>query len=213
MGIGLVERPGEAGEASVVETGARARAIEATLRCVARYGASKTTVDDVAREAKCSRATLYRAFPGGKDELMVAVVRSEVSRFFKVLARRMQEAGNLEELLVAAISTAVAEVEGHEALSFLMLHEPELVWPHVAFSELDRVLALAAAFVEPYLIDRLEPEHARRIGEWVARIVISNVVCPPASGSMDARSAQRLVRNFLLPGIGELESRQAARTA
>jgi AcrR family transcriptional regulator len=78
------------------ETGTRARAIDATLRCFARYGANKTTIDDVAREAKCSRATLYRAFPGGKDELVGAVVRSEVRRFFGGLTGRLAGITELE---------------------------------------------------------------------------------------------------------------------
>jgi AcrR family transcriptional regulator len=41
------------------------RAVRATLACVARHGLAKTTFDDVAREAGCARATLYRYF-GGK---------------------------------------------------------------------------------------------------------------------------------------------------
>ncbi|MGZ4705878.1 MAG: TetR/AcrR family transcriptional regulator, partial [Acidimicrobiales bacterium] len=46
------------------------RILEAALRCVARWGLIKTTVDDVAREAGCSRATIYRAFPGGKQSVI-----------------------------------------------------------------------------------------------------------------------------------------------
>src|SRR6476660_9592213 len=41
------------------------RAVGATLACIARHGLAKTTFDDVAREAGCARATLYRYF-GGK---------------------------------------------------------------------------------------------------------------------------------------------------
>ena len=32
--------------------------------CIARWGTAKTTLDDIAREAGCSRATIYRLFPG-----------------------------------------------------------------------------------------------------------------------------------------------------
>ena len=48
------------------------RIVEATLRCIARWGIAKTTLDDVAREAGCGRATIYRAFPGGKAEVLTA---------------------------------------------------------------------------------------------------------------------------------------------
>src|SRR5207237_771201 len=63
------------------------RVIDAALRCIARWGVSKTTLDDVAREASCSRATIYRQFPGGKDALLGAIARTELARFFSGLAR------------------------------------------------------------------------------------------------------------------------------
>ena len=73
------------------------RVLDATLRCVARWGVAKTTLDDVAREAGCSRATVYRAFPGGKEALLEALARREVSRFFAELdartRRRLAEQG------------------------------------------------------------------------------------------------------------------------
>src|SRR6266851_644407 len=62
------------------------RMVDATLRCIARWGVAKTTLDDVAREAGCSRATVYRLFPGGKDGLLDAVARTETERFFACLA-------------------------------------------------------------------------------------------------------------------------------
>ena len=42
------------------------RILAATIRCVSRWGVGKTTLDDIAREAGCSRATIYRVVPGGK---------------------------------------------------------------------------------------------------------------------------------------------------
>src|SRR5579859_3650184 len=58
-------------------TGMRGRIVGGALRCFARYGTTKTTIDDISRETGCSRATVYRAFPGGKDELMGTVVETE----------------------------------------------------------------------------------------------------------------------------------------
>lgn len=42
---------------------ARQRIVVATYACVSRRGIAKTTVEDAAREAGVSRATVYRAFP------------------------------------------------------------------------------------------------------------------------------------------------------
>ena len=52
--------------------GQEQRIVDATTRCIARWGVAKTTLDDVAREASCSRATVYRLFPGGKDAVLEA---------------------------------------------------------------------------------------------------------------------------------------------
>ena len=47
--------------------------LDAALACVARVGVAKTTLDDVAKEAGCARATVYRCFPG-RLALMRAVL-------------------------------------------------------------------------------------------------------------------------------------------
>jgi hypothetical protein len=59
--------PGNTDEVAPVLGPAEQRVVDALLACIARWGVSKTTVEDVAREAGISRATIYRLFPGGKD--------------------------------------------------------------------------------------------------------------------------------------------------
>jgi len=215
-------------------TGSRTRVVGATLRCVARFGLSKTTVDDIAREAHISRATVYRCFPGGRDEIVGATVTFEVERVFEELAERLDGADGLEDRLVAVMTSAADQLARHEALAFLVAHEPELVLPWVSFAELDHVLAVTGAFLAPYLADWLQPEDARRVGEWVSRLVLSHVVCP--AGAVDALpspepsgllgdraeafaihpeplapdQARRLVRQFVLPGLEVLMSARPA---
>ena len=70
----------------------RERLLQATYDCVARWGLAKTTVEDAAREAGVSRATVYRYFPGGRDELLSAVVGWEFSRFFLRLYEEVSDA-------------------------------------------------------------------------------------------------------------------------
>src|SRR3954451_6642532 len=86
--------------------GGEVRIIEAALRCIARWGVGKTGLDDIAREAGVSRATVYRLFPGGKDTLLDAVLHHELARFFADLGDRLAEAVELDDLLVAGITTA-----------------------------------------------------------------------------------------------------------
>ena len=67
------------------EPALRDRVLAAAYECVARFGIAKTTVEDVVKESGVSRATVYRVFPGGKDELLRAAVSWEMDRFFLML--------------------------------------------------------------------------------------------------------------------------------
>jgi AcrR family transcriptional regulator len=193
------------------------RIIDAALRCICRWGLAKTTLDDVAREAGCSRATVYRLFPGGKDGLMETVARTEIERFFAGVAARMAPTpahnaahnasvnnadDSLENLLVNGITEAGARLHEHKALQYLLAHEPEAVLPRLAFHEMDQVLGAAAAFAAPYLTRWLPHDDALRAAEWVARLVVSYAITPAQHLSIDDEGSVRaLVRSFVLPGL------------
>lgn len=179
------------------------RIVDAAVRCVARWGLTKTTLEDVAREAGCSRATLYRTFPGGKEALFGAVAAVELSRLEAAVATAVDAAGgDLEGALVAAVTAVAGHVEAHAAFQFLLAHEPGLVLPHLAFHRLDALLARVRAFGGPLLERHLGADDAAATAEWVARIVIS-YTCSPAAGVQltDAAAVRRLVRAFVLPGL------------
>ncbi len=190
----------------------RVRLADAALQCIARQGLSKTTLDDVARAARCSRATVYRVFPGGKDGLISAVVDTEVARFFSALALRMGAATDLEDVLVAGMTEAAQRITHHRALSFLLDHEPELVLPHLTFSQMDNILAASSAFTAPFLGRFLDHDEAQRVAQWAARIVLSHLSCPAEGVDLtDEVRVRRLVRTFMLPG-GRPDTMHAAHT-
>jgi AcrR family transcriptional regulator len=189
------------------------RVIDAALRCIARWGIGKTTLDDVAREAACSRATIYRLFPGGKEALLDAVARNELDRFFSGLAQRFDEAPTLEDLLVDGIVYASRALSGHEALQFVLAYEPELVLPKVAFHHADRVLSAVSAFAAPYLAPHVGDEEAPRVSEWVARLVLTYTLAPADGVDVgDEESVRRLVTRFVVPGLESqrVENRHSA---
>ena len=154
------------------------RIADATLRRVARYGLAKLTLDDVARDAGCSRATLYRYYPG-KQVLLAAVVAAEAARLRAGLDEAMADVGTLEEALSAAAGFGAREFAGHAGLQFLLAHEPGSVLPHLCFAGADRLLALLSETVAPHLGRFLPSIQARRVGEWLARIVLSYGCTPP----------------------------------
>ena len=180
----------------------RVRIVDGALRCLARQGIVKTTVDDIARSSGLSRATVYRTFPRGKEGILAAVVETEVARLFSSLAVAMGEATDLEDVLVAGMVESARWLRNHEALGYLLEHEPGVVLPHLTFGELDRVLMVAGDLAAPFFARWLEPEQASRAAEWAVRIVLAYCSGPPAGTDLsDADDARALVRTFVMPGI------------
>lgn len=180
----------------------RVRIVDAALECISRQGVAKTTLDDVAQEAGCSRATVYRTFPGGKEAVLAAAVDTEVSRLFSAMAVRMGAAHDVEDVLVAGMTEASTRIGHNAALSRLLEHEPEVVLPHLAFAHMDSVLAACSGFAAPFLGRWLDHEEALRVAEWAARIVLSYLACPAEGVDLiDPESVRHVVRSFVLPGV------------
>jgi AcrR family transcriptional regulator len=178
------------------------RIIEATLRCVARWGIAKTTLDDVAREAGCGRATIYRTFSGGKGMVLRATLLHELQRCISTIDDAVRGADSLEEVLVAGVAAASGFISEHEPLRFLMAHEPDAVLPFVAFDKLSRVFDAAAACVAPHLARFLPDGEVPRAAEWVTRVVLTYTFNPaPSIDLTNEADARRLVRTYLLPAL------------
>lgn len=188
----------------------RVRIIDGTLACLARHGTAKTTVDDIARQAGVSRATVYRVFPGGRDEILSAVVDTEMARLFSALGVRLGEARDLTEALVGGIVEASSRIRNHAALAFLVANEPEMVLGHLAFDESNRLLTTASGFAAPFLARWMTPSEAERVAEWATRIVLSYATAPsPRTDLTDPSDAERLVATFVIPGIEALHDARA----
>jgi AcrR family transcriptional regulator len=180
----------------------RVRIVDGALRCLARSGIAKTTVDDIARESGLSRATVYRTFPRGREGILAAVIETEVARLFSALAVAMGEATDLEDVLVAGMVESARRMRAHAALAYLLEHEPGAVLPYLTFAGLDRVLLVAGDLAAPFFARWLEPAQASRAAEWAVRIVLAYCSGPPPGTDLgNPDDARALVRGFVLPGI------------
>ena len=199
-------RPGSEAAALAAErhSSQRLRIVDAALACLARQGTTKTTLDDIAREAALSRATLYRCFPGGREAVWSTVVATETTRLFAALAAVMGEADDLETVVVNGIVESIRRLRGHRALAYLLEHEPGVILPHLAFSKMDELLATASTFAAPFFERWLDPENSARAAEWTVRIVNSYVAAPGDLDLAEEADTRRLVRTFVLPGLAAL---------
>ena len=176
--------------------------LDAALTCIGRWGVAKTSLDDVARVAGCSRTTVYRACPGGKDALMASVAAAEVAALGDAIGRRMAAATTLGEALTGAVTEAGRRLGSHSGLQFLLAHEPGTIVPWLAFRRGEEVLRYAGSLAAPFLARWLGPDDAHRAGEWAARLVLSYALCPTRHVDLtDEASVRRLVTTFVLPAL------------
>jgi AcrR family transcriptional regulator len=177
-----------------------AKVVDGALRAIARFGLTKLTVDDVAREAGISRATLYRYFPG-RGAVLAAVVQAETERLQRGLDEALVDVTGLPEALSAVAGFGARAFVGHEALQHLLSTEPGTVLPHLCFTGADTLLGVAADRIAPHLCRFMGPLEARRTGELLARIVLSYALAPPP-GPTEA-AVLSVVREFVIPAAEE----------
>ncbi len=180
----------------------RQRILVATYACVSRRGLAKTTVEDAAREAGLSRATVYRAFPGGRDELLSATVAWAMVEFFVRLYEHVQGADSLEQVMERGIMFAHRSIVEHEVLQRVMQTEPEKLLPTLTV-ESNRIREAIADFLEPYLLARglAAGVDLGDAADLLARMVLSYMSAPGRWDLSDPDQVARLVRSELLAGV------------
>jgi AcrR family transcriptional regulator len=156
----------------------RDRLIDAAAACISRYGVQKTTIDDVAKKAGVARATLYKYVPGGRDELMLAVLMRESERNIDVVLAAMQDAETLEDSLTAGVLAVVDRIRADDHLEYLF--SPEILGYASRLEGAGEVIVVSTTrILRPYLdagrAQGLIPPDLgdRDIADWMLRIIAS----------------------------------------
>ena len=207
----VLDAPNQSGvlgsTASVDEATKRLRIVDAALRCVAKSGMRGTTVEEIASEAGVARATVYRTFAGGRDEIFAAVIETEMLRFFSSLAVDLARATTLEDTCVALCHGTSVRIMSSEALRSVVQEQPEKVLGAIAFEGLGRTLELLSDFAWPFFGQWLPEDEARRAGEFVGRVTLSYLVSPEDGVDLTVHeSVEGLVAQHVVPGVLALHS-------
>jgi AcrR family transcriptional regulator len=178
---------------------------DAALICIGRFGLAKTTVDDIAREAGCSRATLYRYYDG-KPAIVRAALADERDRVVTAVVDAGRAAPTFADAVVDVVVTGARALRSHDALQFLLAHEPEAVVGHLAFGPGDRLLTAVGDAIAPSFDRWLAPDAATRAGDWLARVVRSYALMPhPPVDFTDRAAARAFLLQLVIPGLAHNE--------
>jgi AcrR family transcriptional regulator len=172
---------------------------------MARDGIGTATVEDIAREAGVARATVYRAFPGGRDELVSAAVTHAVADFFVGLWADIGDVPDLTTLLERGLVAGRRRLDEHAVLQRALQDEADQLVPQLA-----TVMPIVIELLRTELNARLQRERLRpgveagEAADLLARLVLSLIGSPGSWDMDDPAAVRRLVRGQLLAGVIEV---------
>jgi len=189
-----------------MSTEARTRVLAGAYECIVAEGTTRPTIDEIARASGVSRASIYRWFPGGRDEVIQAAVGWEVDNFFVRLGAKLGEQPDFPSWLEVALPVARHDLLAHAVLHRMLEAEPAEVSTLLAFEQ-DHMVELVGLAFRP----RLERDQsAGLLGEavdpgaaadYVARLALSLLAEPGRHDLDDPAEVRRLVRHELLGGV------------
>jgi len=159
------------------------RMLDATERCLARFGIRRASMTDIAREMHVARTTLYRQV-GSVEEAVALMASRQLHRFLDdLLAVLSRPGGATASDLVDAIAGAVRFARSHPVSLRLLNDEPEILGSIVAH-DLAPLAAQVADALAPVLRHAMDGGVIRRAdphlaAQWLVRVVAVLVVLPP----------------------------------
>ena len=183
---------------------ARNRILDAASRCFDRVGVHKTTLADVAREAKVTRTTLYRHFEN-RDAIVVGVMLRE-TRYFR--DRILEATGGIEdvgEFIVEGILFCLREAPQRRLHIYLFGGEASSLMGRL-FLTSEQLFEIGVELLRP-LFEPAREKGLLREGidlptllEWTSRITLSYMTT--ASSRIDNEEEMRgVLRRLLLPAV------------
>lgn len=180
----------------------RTRILVATVDEAAASGLARLRVDDVARRAGVARATVYRHFPGGREQVTAEAVTFEVARYLIDLVALIDDVPDLASRLEQGIIRGRVLMAEHKVIQRVVDTEPERLLPHLSQSA-PLVQAAVRDYLRPHLeatdlVPGTDPEEA---ADWLGRNVLSFLMARGGWDLDDPVAVRRLVRENLLVGI------------
>jgi AcrR family transcriptional regulator len=173
------------------------RILDAAEELFTRHDPGSVGMNEIAKAAGCSRATLYRYFEN-REALRTAYVNRETYRLFDAIKEKISGITEPRERLSAGIVTTLRLVRESPALSSWFAITQPPIGGELA-EQSDVITALAAAFVNSLgAEDRAVAESRAR---WLVRVITSLLIFP----GRDVADEQAMIEEFVVPIVMPVE--------
>ncbi|OZE93178.1 TetR family transcriptional regulator [Rhodococcus sp. 14-2686-1-2] len=182
----------------------RSAILTAAETCFERFGIAKTTMEDVARAADLSRATVYRYFADRESLIIESVARR--ARLNMVAARKfIARWPTIEEKLLEGICQNV-ERGVRDPMVHLLVSPSEMMLATSLLTTSGKAIELTSELWEPILTDAQEAGEIRSdidirlLCEWISELEIM-CISQLNGGSGSLNRFREKIANFVIPAL------------
>lgn len=195
------------------ESEARARVLAAAQACVSRFGASKTTLPDVAAELGVTRQTVYRYFPSVAD-MLAAVGEVGASEFIDRMEVELAGISDPGDAVVAGILFALDTIPADPYVGLLLQAGESDFFSRGASSS--KAMTFTVAMLHRMSVDWASHGFAEADLDVIAELVLRtflSLLQYPFDRARDADEVTRFVAEWITPAITGLARRPDELTA
>lgn len=179
--------------------------LDAAVRRFIAVGITRTTMEDIVREAGAGKATLYRYF-ANKDAVVDALVERERERFESLLRGAAATPDSAAEGLVEAFAAGMRFLQTHPMLTKSLEEEPDRLLPYLTTRSGPLAATGLAVFTDVVTTGIADGSlrrdlHVGWTAETLFRLLLSFFTVPPITLPLADEAAVRAYASGLVAGL------------
>nr|WP_134429812.1 TetR/AcrR family transcriptional regulator [Mycobacterium ulcerans] len=169
------------------------RILDAAERLYTEHDPASIGMNEIARAAGCSRATLYRYFES-REALRTAYVHRETLRLGREIMQQIGDIDDPRDQLITSITATLRMVRQRPALATWFASTRPPIGGELA-GQSEVIAGLAAAFLQS--LGPEAPAAVERRARWTVRVIVSLLMFP----GQDEADERAMLEEFVAPVV------------
>ncbi|WP_373142885.1 TetR/AcrR family transcriptional regulator [Mycobacterium marinum] len=176
------------------------RILDAAERLYTEHDPTSIGMNEIARAAGCSRATLYRYFES-REALRTAYVHRETLRLGREIMQQIGDIDDPRDQLITSITATLRMVRQRPALAAWFASTRPPIGGELA-GQSEVIAGLAAAFLQS--LGPEAPAAVERRARWTVRVIVSLLLFP----GQDEADERAMLEEFVAPVVTPFPTRR-----